>query len=70
MNGSERDPTYKNQGGVEIFVVLLNIVGVVFSRLPLVHCIEVETSVIVLDGLEERSESILEAAFVQRCAMK
>ena len=58
---SERHTTYKNQGGIEVLVVLLDIVGVVLGRLPLVHCVEVETSVVILDGLEERSESILEA---------
>ena len=36
-------------------------VGVVLGRLPLVHGVEVETSVVILDGLEESSESILEA---------
>ena len=58
---SERQTTHKNQGGIEILVVLLDIVGVVLGRLLLVHRVEVETSVVVLDGLEERSESILNA---------
>ena len=40
--------------------MLLDIVGVVLGRPSFVHGVEVETSVVVLDGLEERSESILE----------
>ena len=62
--GDKRHATYKNQGGIEVFVVLLDVVGVVLCRLPLVHCIEVKTSVLVLDRLKERSESILETTFV------
>jgi len=58
--------THKNQRSVEVLVILLNIVRVIPSRLPLVHCVEVETSVVILDGLEERSESVSEAVSVQR----
>ena len=57
---SERQATYKNQGGIEVLVVLLDIVGVILGRLPLVHRVEVETGIVVLDGREECSESILE----------
>jgi len=57
---------YEDQGGVEVLVVLLNIVCVILDRLLLVHGVEIETGVIVLDGLEEYSESILKAMFVQR----
>jgi len=58
--------TYEDQRGVEVFVVLLDIVRVILGRLLLVHRIEIETGVVVLDRLEERPESILEAMFVQR----
>ena len=67
---SERRTTYKNQGGIEVLVVFLDVVGVVLCRLPLVHRVEVETSIVVLDGLEERSESILETASAQRRAVR
>ena len=68
--GSERHMAHENQGGIEVLVVLLDVVGVVLGRLPLVHCVEVKTRIVVLDGLEERSESILEATFVQRHAAR
>jgi len=60
--------THKNQGGVEVPVVLLDIVRIMLGCLPLVHRIEVETGVISLDGLKERSESILETTLIQRSA--
>ena len=49
MNRDERDIAYKNQGGVEVLVILLDVVGVILGRFPLVHGVEVETSVVVLD---------------------
>jgi len=58
--------TYEDQGGVEVLVVLFDIVRIILGRLLLVHGVEIETGVVVLDGLEECSESILETAFVQR----
>ena len=57
--------THKNQGSVKVFVILLNVVRIVLGRLPLVHRIEIETSIVILDRLEESSESILEAALVR-----
>ena len=48
--------------------MLLDEVRIVLGRLPLVHRVEVDARVIGLDGLEERSESILEAASGQRSA--
>jgi len=57
--------TYENQGGVEVLVVLLDVVCIILSCLLLVHRVEIEVGVVVLDGLEKRSESILEATFVQ-----
>ena len=53
--------TYEYQGDIEVFVILLNVVGIVLGRLPLVHGVEVETGIIGLDRLEESFESILEA---------
>ena len=61
--------THENQGGIEVLVILLDIVHIVLHRLSLVHRIEVDAGVVGLDGLEERSESILEAGSVQRSAM-
>jgi len=58
--------TYEDQGGVEVLVVLLDVVRIILDRLLLVHRVEIETGVVVLDGLEECPESILEATFVQR----
>ena len=60
--------TDEYQGGIEVLVVLLDVVGIVLSRLPLVHRVEVEARIIGLDGLEEGSESILEAGSSQRSA--
>ena len=68
-NKDEWYMAHENQGGIEVFVVLLDIIGVVFCRLFLVHCVEIETSVIVLNGLEKRPKSILETAVVQWCAV-
>jgi len=64
--GSELHTTYENEGSVEIFVVFLDVVSVVLGRLLLVHRVEVEASIVVLDRLEERSECILEATSFQR----
>jgi len=60
--------TNEYQGGVEVLVVLLDVVGIVLYCLPLVHGVEVDTGIVCLDGLEEDSESILEAGSGQRSA--
>ena len=52
VNGSERHAAHGNQGDIEVLVLLPGVVGVVSCRLFLVHCVEIETSVIVLDELE------------------
>ena len=57
--------THKNQGGVEVLVVLLDVVHIVLGRLPLVHGVEVDAGIIGLDGLEERSQGVLEATSSQ-----
>ena len=52
--------THENQGGVEIFVVVLHVLGIVLGRLPFVHGVEIDFGVIVLDGLEENPEGVLD----------
>jgi len=46
---SERYTTYENQGSVEVLVILLDVVRVILGRFPLVHRVEIETGVVVLD---------------------
>ena len=58
--------TDKYQGGIEVLVVLLDVVGIVLGRLLLVHCVEVEARIVGLDWLEESPESILEAVSGQQ----
>jgi hypothetical protein len=41
--------------------VLLRVPGIVFRRLSLVHCVEIELGVVVLDRLEVHSEGLLDA---------
>jgi len=53
--------THENQGGVEIFIVVLHVFGVVLGHLPFVHGVEIDFGVIVLDGLEEHPEGVLDA---------
>jgi len=60
------ETTYEDQGGVEVLVVLLDVVRVILDCLLFVDRVEIETGIVILDGLEECSESILEAAIVQR----
>ena len=60
--------THKNECGIEVFVILLDVVHIVLGRLPLVHGVEVDTGIIGLDGLEERSQGVLEATPSQRTA--
>ena len=57
---STRRRTHEYQGGAEVLVVLLDEVSVVLGRLLPVHRVEVESMIVVLDGLEEGSESVLE----------
>ena len=62
--------THENECGVEILVVLLDVVHIVLGRLPLVHGVEVEAGIICLDGLKKRSQGILEATPSQRSEMQ
>jgi len=53
-----------------VLVVLLDVVGIILGRLPLVHGVEVDTMFTGLDWLEESSESILEATSGQQSVAK
>ena len=55
--------THEDQGGIEIFVVLLHVLGVVFDRLSFVHSVEVKLGVVALDWLEERPQCLLNTAW-------
>ena len=57
--------THENERSAEVVVVLLDIVRVIVGCLPVVHCVEVETRIFVLNGFEERSEGIMEATSLQ-----
>jgi len=70
MDESGRRVTHECQGGIEVLIVLFDVVGVVIGRLPLVHCVEIETGIVGLDGLEESPKSILEAAPGQCCVQR
>ena len=58
--------THEYQSGIEVLVILLDVVHVVLGRLLLVHGVKVNAGIFGLDGLEESSESILEATSSQR----
>jgi hypothetical protein len=45
---------------VEIFIVLRHIFGIVLRRLLLVHGVEIEVGVIVLDWLEVHAQGLLD----------
>ena len=53
--------THENQGGIEIFVVLLHVLGVILHGLSFVHRIEIELGIVVLDWLEVDPEGLLDA---------
>ena len=66
MNTAERKlsrklVTYENQGGIEILVVLVQVLGVVLHSLSFIHRIEIELGVVILDGLEVDPEGLLDA---------
>ena len=41
--------THENQSGIEVFIVLLDVVHVVLRRLFLVYGVEIEAGIVVLD---------------------
>ena len=51
---------YKNEGGIEILVVLSHVLGIVFRSLSFVHGVEVELGVFVLDGVEICAQGFLD----------
>ena len=57
----ENAETHENQGGIEIFVVLLHVLGVILHGLSFIHRIEIELGVVVLDGLKVDPEGLLNA---------
>jgi len=42
--------THENERGVEVLVILLDVVYIVLGRLPLVHGVEVDVGVIGLEA--------------------
>jgi len=59
--GKSITETHKNQGGVEVLIVSLHILGVVLHRLSFVHGVEIKLQVVVLDWLEVHLEGLLDA---------
>jgi len=57
--------THENQGGVEIFIVFLQVVGIVFHCFSFVHGEETKPGVVVLDWLEEHPKGFLDAIWSQ-----
>jgi len=53
--------THENQGGVEILIVFLHILGVVLHCLSFVRGVEIKLWVVVLDWLEVHSQGLLDA---------
>ena len=53
--------TDEDQGDVDILVVLPHVFGIVLERLLLVHGVEIKFGIVVLDGLEIHSQSLLDA---------
>jgi len=62
LDKRKRQATHEYQGGIEVLVVLLDVVGIILGCHLLVHGVEVDARIAALDRLEESSESILEAA--------
>ena len=52
---------HENQGGIEILVVLVQVLGIILHSLSFVHRIEIELGVVILDGLEVDPEGLLDA---------
>ena len=50
--GREGGETYKNGGSIEVLVVLLHVFRIVLRCLSVIHGIEVEVRVFVLDRLK------------------
>ena len=61
QNNQEKGGTHEDQGGVEVLVVLLHVLGIVLDRLSPIHCVEIELGIIVLDRLEVHPQGLLYA---------
>jgi len=62
INGENRyRPTYEDQCGIEVVVVVLDVFRIVVCRFLLVHSVEIEAGVVVLYGLQEGLKSVLYA---------
>ena len=57
----ENAETHENQGGIEIFVVLLHVLCVILHSLSFIHRVEIELGVVVFDRLEVDPEGLLNA---------
>jgi len=57
--------THENQGGIEIIIILLHIIGVVLHRLSSVHSVKIEAGIVVLDWLEVHPEGFLDTVWSQ-----
>jgi len=52
INGENQyRPTYEDQCGIEVVIVVLDVFRVVVCRFLLVHSVEIEAGVVVLYGL-------------------
>ena len=52
--------THEYEGGVEVLIVLLDVVHIVLVRFLVVNSVEVKSRIICLCGLKERSKGIPE----------
>ena len=64
-SGGGNARTHENQGGIEVLVVLHHIFGIVLRRLSLVHGVEVELGVVILDRLEVYAQRLLDVCWGQ-----
>ena len=57
--GREGGETYKNEGSIEVLVVLLHVFRIALRCLSVVHNIEIEMRVFVLDWLKVHPQGLL-----------
>ena len=57
--GREGGKTYKNEGSIEVLVVLLHVFRIAFRCLSVVHGVEIEMRVFVLDWLKVHPQGLL-----------
>jgi len=65
--GSEREQyaIYKDQSGIEVLVILLDILHVILCCLSLVDGIEIKAGIVALDRRQECAQSILYADSIE-----